>query len=476
MLLTKLIAAAGIEATMAQDVTVQGIASDSRKVAAGDVFVAIGGTAVDGATYIADARAKGAVAVVGETADADVRVADARVAVAKLAASFYAPAPAQVFAITGTDGKTSTADFVRQLATLLGQRAASIGTLGLRSADAALDAAFPAHNTSPEPVLLHRTLQSLAQAGMQVVAMEASSHGLDQKRMEGVRFVAAAYTNLTRDHLDYHKTPDAYAAAKARLFTELLPTGATAVLNRDDAQFAPIAQACAARGIVVKSFGAHPEADYRFAKVTPHARGLDAVLVIEGVTHHLALPVYGAFQLANMVAALGLLAAGGASVGQMVALLPQLKGVPGRLEKIAEKNGAPIFVDYAHTPAALANILKTLRQHTARKLAVVFGAGGDRDPGKRPEMGRVASELADTVIVTDDNPRSEDPATIRAAILAAAPGAQEIGARDEAIRAAIAQLDHGDVLVVAGKGHETSQIIGSKAIHFSDAEQIREAV
>lgn len=475
MRLTSLLAQAGIDAS-AQDVAVTAIASDSRKVEAGALFVAIAGTAVDGAKYIADARAKGAVAVVGEGEGADIRVADARVAVAKLAAAFYAPAPQKVLAVTGTDGKTSTADFVRQLATLLGQPAASIGTLGLRSPVESINAAFPANNTSPEPVLLHQTFQQLAAAGVQVVAVEASSHGLDQKRLEGAQIAAAAFTNLTRDHLDYHKTPEAYAAAKTRLFSELLRAGSTAVLNRDDAHFATLQNICTTRGIHVKSFGVHEQADYRITRITPHGKGLDAVLVIEGVQHHVSLPLYGGFQLFNMLAAMGLLAATGAGIGEMVALLPQLKGVPGRLEKVAEKAGAPIFVDYAHTPAALRNILKTLRPHTQRQLAVVFGAGGDRDPGKRPEMGRAAHELADLVVVTDDNPRSEEPARIRAEILAAAPGAIEKTGRDEAIRYAVNTLQAGDVLVVAGKGHETSQIIGSKAIHFSDAEQIREAL
>ena len=476
MLLTELLNQAGMDACVATDVAVMGIASDSRTVVAGDVFVAIGGTAADGATFITDARAKGAVSVIGTDRAADVQVPDARAAVAKLAGAFYAPAPQFVFGITGTDGKTSTADFVRQLAGMLGKQAASLGTLGLRSPYQNINAAFPANNTSPEPVLLHKTLQQLAAAGVTHVAMEASSHGLDQKRMEGVMFAAAAYTNMTRDHLDYHGTVEAYAAAKARLFAELLPTGATAILNRDDAQFDALQKICKARGIGVKSFGTHLHADYRIALVTPHAKGLDAKIVLDGVQHHVSLPLYGAFQLSNMLAAMGLMAATGVPMGEMVALLPKLEGVPGRLEKIAEKNGAPVFVDYAHTPAALANILKTLRQHTQNKLHVVFGAGGDRDAGKRPEMGRAASELADVVVVTDDNPRSEDPAVIRAAIMEAAPGAMNVAGRDEAIRAAVQRLNHGDVLVVAGKGHETSQIIGSKVIHFSDAEQIREAL
>lgn len=476
MSLTSLLKQAGIDAQVSADVEVRGITSDSRQVQPGFVFVAIAGTSQNGAHYVSDALARGAVAIVGAGEGATVQVADARAAAAKLASAFYAPAPRYMLAVTGTDGKTSTADFVRQLATLLGDKAASIGTLGLRSPEAALNAAFPANNTSPEPVLLHRTLASLAASGVTHVAVEASSHGLDQKRLEGVQFTAAAYTNLTRDHLDYHGTPEAYAAAKARLFVELLPEGKTAVLNRDDAQFEWLQASCHARGIRVRSFGTDVAAELRIAQVTPHAGGLDAELVLDGVSYPVSLPLYGAFQLMNMLAAMGLLEATGVALADMVPLLPQLKGVPGRLEKIAEKNGAPMFVDYAHTPAALANILKTLRPHTEKKLHVVFGCGGDRDAGKRPEMGRAATELADVVVVTDDNPRSENPAAIRAAIMAAAPGAQEIGGRDEAIATAIKHLQPGDVLVVAGKGHETSQTIGTQVIHFSDAEHIRKAV
>jgi len=476
MLLTELLNKAGMDARVASDVVVRGIASDSRAVRPGDLFVAISGTSSDGAEYVADATARGAVAIVSEKMGADVLVDDARVAVAKLAAAFYTPAPRFMFAVTGTDGKTSTADFVRQLAGLLGHNAASLGTLGLRSPDEEMNANFPANNTSTEPVLLHQTLQHLAHAGVTHVALEASSHGLDQKRVEGVHFVAAAYTNLTRDHLDYHGTMEAYGAAKARLFAELLPTLATAILNRDDGQFDALRAMCDSRKITVKSFGAHAQADYRILSVTPHADGLDATIALEGVTHEISLPLYGTFQLSNMLAAMGLLAASGEELSCMVPLLKTLQGVPGRLEKVAEKNGAAIFVDYAHTPAALANILETLRPHTSRKLHVVFGAGGDRDAGKRPEMGVAACTFADVVVVTDDNPRSENAASIRAAIIAAAPGAQNIAGRGEAIRAAMQQLSHGDLLVVAGKGHETSQIIGSNVIHFSDAETIREAL
>lgn len=462
-------------------VMVSSITADSRSVQPGSLFVAMPGVKADGTQYIASAIARGAVAlllpegVVAPAGIAVLRATDMRAAVAALAAAFYPAQPKHIVAVTGTDGKTSTADFVRQMAGLLGHKAASIGTLGLRCPDAKLADAFPANNTSPEPILLHQTLSALAGAGVSHVAMEASSHGLDQKRMDGVQVRAGAFTNFARDHLDYHATLSAYFAAKALLFSHVLPIGSTVVLNRDDDQFAALTELCGKRSQHIISFGKHEDADYRVLEVTPHTQGISAQLVIDGKHHRIDVPLYGAFQLSNMLTAMGLLVACGEKAEALLPLLPQLQGVPGRLEKIASFNGAPIFIDYAHTPAALENILHTLRPHTEGKLHVVFGCGGDRDPGKRPEMGAVAVALADHVVVTDDNPRSEEPAAIRAAILAAAPHAIEIGDRAAAIRAAIAALNTGDVLVVAGKGHETTQTIGSQVIHFNDAEHIREA-
>ena len=482
--LSKLLADANIKAQVHGDasVMVAGLSVDSRAVNAGDLFIAMPGVKADGAAFVADAVAKGAGAVLVAQGAATtqpvpvVEVADVRAAVSALAAAFYSRQPQYCFAITGTDGKTSTADFVRQLAQLSGMDAASIGTLGLRSPHAALNDGFPANNTSPEPILLHHTMDALAAAGVRVLAIETSSHGLDQKRADGVTFTAGAFTNLTRDHLDYHGTVEAYFAAKARLFDAVLPAGARAVLNRDDAHYEVLANICHARGIAITSFGNHEAADYHIVRVMPHAGGLDAELMIRGQAHALSLPLYGAFQLSNMLAAMGLLNAAGISEASLLPHLPKLVGVPGRLEKIAHVNGAPVFIDYAHTPAALANILKTLRPHTVKNLHVVFGCGGDRDAGKRPEMGKAATEFADSVIVTDDNPRSENPASIRAAILAAVPHAHEIPDRDAAIRAAIQMLHAGDVLVVAGKGHETTQTIGNQVLPFNDADHIRKAV
>jgi len=366
-----------------------------------------------------------------------LRVADMRHAASALAAALYNAQPEYCVAVTGTDGKTSTADFVRQLAQASGLDAASIGTLGLRSAHGALNDAFPALNTSPEPILLHQTLSALQGAGVRVVALETSSHGLDQKRADAVRFCAGAFTNFTRDHLDYHHTLEAYFEAKLRLFGAVLREGSIAVVNRDEPYYSRLKTLCETRKLRLLSFGYDKDADYCITQVTPHALGLDAAIRLHGKTYALSLPLYGAFQLSNMLAAIGLLQAAGLTEDTLVPLLPQLRGVPGRLERIATQNGAPVFIDYAHTPAALENILKTLRPHTQRKLHVVFGCGGDRDAGKRPEMGAIASSFADHVIVTDDNPRTEDAAKIRAAIMAAAPTAQEIPHRDLAIRNAI---------------------------------------
>jgi UDP-N-acetylmuramoyl-L-alanyl-D-glutamate--2,6-diaminopimelate ligase len=486
LLLSELITRSGVDATLHGDANtrIEHITSDSRAVKPCSLFVAMPGVAADGAKYIPDALRAGASAILmASDARTDVvvtvpmlRAQDMRKAVSQLAAAFYANQPEFCMAITGTDGKTSSADFVRQLAQFSGVDAASIGTLGLRSEHADLNAAFPALNTSPEPILLHQTLSALQGAGVRVTALETSSHGLDQKRADGVKFVAGAFTNFTRDHLDYHHTLEAYFAAKARLFTDVMGAGTLAVINRDDAHFEVLKTMCDARSIHVLTFGKSPDADYRIASVTPHAGGLDATVILQGKEYHLALPLYGAFQLSNMLTAMGLLQAAGLHEDALVKLLPQLRGVPGRLEKIAAQNGAPIFIDYAHTPAALENILKTLRPHTAKKLHVVFGCGGDRDAGKRPEMGAIASEYADAVMVTDDNPRSENPAAIRAAIMARASGAIEIPDRGVAIVAAIQNLQAGDVLVVAGKGHETTQTIGNQVHPFNDADHIRKAV
>jgi UDP-N-acetylmuramoyl-L-alanyl-D-glutamate--2,6-diaminopimelate ligase len=425
---------------------------------------------------------KGAVAVVTDADDntalpasvVRVRVDNTRLALAKLAAAFYAPQPACIAAVTGTDGKTSTADFFRQLWQMSGQKAASIGTLGvIRSGETMTDGAF---NTTPDPVTLHRELQKLVSEECKYVALEASSHGLHQYRLDGVRVRAAAFTNLTRDHLDYHGTQEAYFDAKLRLFSDLLEENGMAILNADDAHTARIAEVCVARGIHVIRYGL-TGAHYRIIKSTPTLEGLALQIEIMGARQHCMLHMVGGFQAMNALAALGLYVGTGGMAEEGIAHLPHLVSVPGRLEKVASRaDGASIFVDYAHTPAALENVLITLRPHVKGKLWVVFGCGGDRDKGKRPQMGRAAAERADCVIVTDDNPRSEDPARIRAEVMAGALVAKNIGDRAEAIAFAVKSLQKEDVLLIAGKGHEKTQTVGDKTLPFDDAQVARAAV
>lgn len=486
MRLSELLTKAGLhDAKITGDASVilRDIATDSREVTPGALFIAVPGTQHNGAQFVPAALKQGASALLlAERVTLDmpatvpvVRVARVREAVAKLAAQFYAPQPKYIVAVTGTDGKTSTADFVRQFFTLTGHAAASLGTLGLISPNAALNEAFPKNNTSPEPVLLHRTLLDLAARGVQHVALEASSHGLEQHRLDGVRLQAAAFTNLTRDHLDYHGTVEAYMAAKLRLFSHVLAADGTAVVHASDTRAATVMDAARARGIRVWGYG-KAGSDLRITSVQPTTQGLQTELELFGKKHTLAIPLYGAFQLENILAAIGLVAACGVDAEMLVPHIAALKGVKGRLERIVTlPNGALCFVDYAHTPAALENILRTLRAHTTGALHVVFGCGGERDTGKRPEMGKAAVTHADHVVVTDDNPRREDPTAIRAAIMQAATGATEIPDRETAITQAVQGLRDRDVLVVAGKGHEDYQIIGEQKLAFDDAEIIRNA-
>lgn len=466
----------------AERLDITGVTADSRNTHKGALFVAIKGTQTDGSAYALDAVSKGAVAVVTDADDklvlptsiAKVRVDNTRQALARLAGAFYTPQPTAIAAVTGTDGKTSTADFFRQLWQMSYKKAASIGTLGvIHSAQTAYDGAL---NTTPDPVSLHRTLQTLAQEGYKYVALEASSHGLHQYRLDGVNICAAAFTNLTRDHLDYHGTTEAYFEAKLRLFSQLLPSNGMAVLNADDPHTARIASLCTARGVHMIQYG-HKGAHYRIRKITPTLEGLGLQVEIMGTPQHFMLHMVGAFQAMNALAALGLYVACGGEVEEGMKHLPHLHSVPGRLEKVASHpNGAGIYIDYAHTPAALTNVLSTLRLHVKGTLSVVFGCGGDRDKGKRPEMGKVATALADHVIVTDDNPRSEDPARIRKEIMMGVQGGKEIGDRAEAIAFAIKSLHKGDVLLIAGKGHEKTQIVGNRTLPFDDAEVARYAV
>lgn len=455
---------------------VTAITADSRTVQAGDLFVAIPGAHADGTRFIADAIARGAGAVLMEpTACAPalpegVALAfclNARASLAILAARRFPRQSGAIAAVTGTAGKTSVAYFLRHIWAALGHRAAYLGTLGLVSPSETRSGGL----TSPDPMNLHATLQQLASAGVTHVALEASSHGLDQHRLDGVRLMAGGFTNLGRDHLDYHPTPQAYYRAKLRLFTELLPPHAPAVALLEAPFGAATLAFARTRGLPTFAIG--PGGDLDVRAITPN--GLNQTLTI---TDHapIQLPLMGRFQADNALLAAGLAQVCGAPRAAVLDTLATLPGVPGRLQRVGTDPDRTVFVDYAHKPEALAAVLETLRPAVRGRLVVVFGCGGDRDPGKRPLMGQIACRLADVVIITDDNPRSESPAAIRAQILAAAPGAVEIGERAEAIRAAVAGLATGDVLVVAGKGHETGQIIGERTLAFSDEEAVATAL
>jgi len=472
-------------AAVIEDREIRGLTADSRAVERGFLFAALPGSRHDGRAFIAEAVARGAVAVLApqgtalpEGAGAAALVTDdnPRRRLALMAARFYEVQPRSIAAVTGTNGKTSVASFTRQIWQRLGYRAASLGTLGLVPARPNA----PKSLTTPDPVELHRCLAALARDGIDHLVMEASSHGLDQHRLDGVRVTAAAFTNVTRDHLDYHGSMAAYLAAKRRLFAELLAADGTAVLNADDPAAAALAEACAARGLRVMTYGSRGR-DLRLLRQEPTQDGQRLTLEIDGRRHEVSLLLAGTFQAANVLAALGLVLATGAqtpgTLDHALDVLGGLEGVPGRLESVGRTpRGAEVYVDYAHTPDALQTVLQALRPHTAGRLHVVVGCGGDRDPGKRPMMGEIAARLADAVIVTDDNPRSEDPAAIRRAILAAAPQAEEIGDRGEAIARAVATLSAGDVLVIAGKGHESGQIVGDRVLPFDDRDVARRAI
>ncbi|MCB9948936.1 MAG: UDP-N-acetylmuramoyl-L-alanyl-D-glutamate--2,6-diaminopimelate ligase [Rhodospirillaceae bacterium] len=463
------------------DLSIAGLTADSREVRPGFLFAALPGARADGRAFIAEAVQRGAVAVLAPEGTglpggiAGVRLVtdrEPRRRFARLAADFYPDQPATIGAVTGTNGKTSVARFTQQIWQQLGCPAASIGTLGIASAPLTRSGSL----TTPDPVALHADLADLARAGITHVAMEASSHGLAQYRLDGVRIGHAAFTNLSRDHLDYHGDMDAYWGAKRRLFFDLLPAGGAAVVNADDDHGAALIAELRAAGRRVVDFGRTAGA-LAIVSAKATAGGQDLDLTLFGRSWQVHLPLAGRFQADNAVAALGLVLAAGADVAAAVGALAHLKSVRGRLELAAvHPSGAPVYVDYAHTPDALATMLHAVRPHVRGRLVVVFGCGGDRDPGKRPQMGAVVDELADLPILTDDNPRSEDPAAIRAAARAACPRAVEIGDRRDAIHAAVAGLRAGDVLVVAGKGHEQGQTIGATVRPFDDATEARAAV
>ncbi|HUO02358.1 MAG TPA: UDP-N-acetylmuramoyl-L-alanyl-D-glutamate--2,6-diaminopimelate ligase [Rhizomicrobium sp.] len=454
----------------------KGLTSDSRKVEQGFLFAAIAGTKTDGARFLKDAVAKGARAVLGRPELSDEAKAlgvvfigdeNPRLRLARMAAEFYGAQPETVAAVTGTKGKSSIVAFLRQIWTLLGHRAASLGTVGV----VAPKGEIPLDNTTPDPVDIHRLLAELKHDGVDHLAIEASSHGLDQYRLDGVFVKGAAFTNLTRDHLDYHRTYEDYLKAKLRLFTEVVAEDGVGVINRDAGYSDAFVDAARKRGLTLITVGEKGET---LKLLSRESRGEAQALTIQyaGKTYPVLLPLAGAFQASNGLVAAGLAIGLGEDAENVFAALAQLKGAPGRMEKVAfAVSGAPIYVDYAHSPDALEKVLKALRPHTENKLHVVFGCGGDRDKGKRPLMGQIASALADDVIITDDNPRSEDPAAIRKDVMATVPNGREIGDRAEAIRAGIAALQAGDVLVLAGKGHETGQYVKGQVLPFSDREE-----
>jgi UDP-N-acetylmuramoyl-L-alanyl-D-glutamate--2,6-diaminopimelate ligase len=465
----------------AETAVVTGLAVDSRAVKPGEVFFALAGQKTDGARFIDSAIASGAVAIAGEHPPPGdigvpfVRTPNPRRALALAAAKFYPRQPATIAAVTGTSGKTSVAAFTRQIWQALGHASASIGTIGLVSPKRTVYGSL----TTPDPIALHRQLDEIAGEGVTHLAFEASSHGLDQYRLDGVRIAAGGFTNLSRDHMDYHPDVAHYLAAKLRLFRDLVAPDGAAVISADHDCSQTVIDAARAKNLRIVTIGRHGDGAGEGIRLTDaEIDGLAQKLVLQhrGRSYSIRLPLVGEFQVENALVAAGLAIGTGSDPEAVFASLQHLEGARGRLERVGERNGAPIFVDYAHKPDALAKALQALRPYAKRKLVVVFGAGGDRDAGKRPLMGAIASENADTVIVTDDNPRSENPQMIRSAILRTAKGASEIGDRAEAIRAAIAGLESGDALLIAGKGHETGQIVGVSILPFSDHDTVAAAL
>lgn len=467
-LIDNLIGEAGAE-------TVTGFAIDHRKVAPGTIFGAFQGARVNGEDYIPQAVAAGAIAIVARP---EARVEGAmhvaspnpRRLFAELAARFFAPFPEVCVAVTGTNGKTSTVELTRQIWRMMGYNSASIGTLGVTTAEDQVSTGL----TTPDIVTFLANMSGLRKEGISHAAFEASSHGLSQYRTEGLPVQAAAFTNLSRDHLDYHGDMDSYFEAKMRLFDEVVMDGGTAVVWADDERSGDVVLRAGRRGLRVLTVG--EKGDFlRLASREPTHLGQRLVIAAEGKSHRIDLPLIGGYQAANALCAAGLVIATGGGVAEVLSFVERLQPVRGRLERaVISRVGAPVYVDYAHTPDGLRAAIEALRPHARGRLIVVFGAGGDRDAGKRPLMGRIAAELADHVIVTDDNPRSEDPAAIRAAVMAGAPGAEEIGGRRAAIAAAIAQAGADDIVLLAGKGHEQGQVIGDSVLPFDDVTVARE--
>jgi UDP-N-acetylmuramoyl-L-alanyl-D-glutamate--2,6-diaminopimelate ligase len=468
---------------VASDPFITGVTADSRKVAPGALFVALPGSQSDGRAFIPQALAMGAAAVLAPADTPDgaapllVTSGDVRRAYAIAARSFYGAQPATCVAVTGTNGKTSVAAFCRQIWSALGRKAASMGTLGVTyQANGKAQPLTGPGLTSPDAADAARLLAELATQGVTHLALEASSHGVDQRRLDGVALKAAAFTNLSQDHLDYHGSMDAYRAAKLRLFEALLPRGRTAVLNADSDAYSAFASASIMAGLGVMGVGERGrDLTLVSRRATPEGQRLS--IDVRGQTHEVLLPLAGGFQASNALVAAGLCIAAGEAPDAVIGALSAITGAQGRLQRVATgSRGGEVYVDYAHTPDGLETVLNALRPHANGRLIVVFGAGGDRDKGKRPQMGAIAGRLADIAIVTDDNPRSEDPAAIRAEVRAGCPDALEIGDRREAIRHAVSMMRDGDVVVIAGKGHEQGQIVGDATHAFDDATEATEAL
>ena len=482
---SKTLGALGLTAQGGREARIMSLATDSRLVKPGALFAALPGSAAHGAAFVPQALAMGATAILTDAEGAAlagpalagsgaalVVAEEPRATLAFAAALWFGAQPDCVVAVTGTSGKTSVASFTRQIWQQLGLSACNIGTMGVQG-----DYQAPLTHTTPDPVTLHRLLAEMQAAGVTHAAMEASSHGLDQHRLDAVQIRAAAFTNFSQDHLDYHAGFEEYFAAKALLFTRVLPEDGTAVVNIDDPRGRQLCDMLQRRDNPVVTVGTAPEAMLRIVAQRHDATGQELRFSYNGAARLVRLPLIGGFQAENVLAAAGLVIAAGATPAAVFDTLPHLVTVRGRMELAAVRaNGAAVFVDYSHKPGALSSALASLRPHVMGRIVVVFGAGGDRDRGKRPLMGQAAAENADLVFVTDDNPRSEDPATIRAAILAGCPEATEVGDRAEAILRGVDALEPGDALLIAGKGHETGQIIGSTTYPFDDAEQASIAV
>jgi UDP-N-acetylmuramoyl-L-alanyl-D-glutamate--2,6-diaminopimelate ligase len=484
MRLSKLTASSDGLTFQGPDLDITGLSEDSRKVQPGFLFIATPGTRQDGRAFIDDAIQRGAAAVlvpqglISPSPLVTLTAPDIRKATSDLAAAFYPRQPETVVAVTGTSGKTSTAQFVREIEQALGHKSASIGTLGLVTAEGTSYGSL----TTPDAITLHHLLDDCAGQSITHAAVEASSHGIELHRLDHVRLKAGGFTNLSRDHLDYHLTMEAYLAAKMGLFTNLLPVGAAAVLNADIPEFAALKDAAETRGLKSISYGTEGH-DLRLLEARPDARGQILRVEAFGKIIEALLPVIGGFQAWNALCAAGLVIGSGGAVDATFAALSKISGVPGRLQLIGTSaQGGTVFVDYAHKPDALENVLRAMRPHAAvanAKIGIVFGCGGNRDKGKRPIMGEISQRQADWIIVTDDNPRHEEPSVIRAEVLAGCSNKSnvtEIGDRALAIAEGIARLGKGDVLIIAGKGHEPGQIVGDKVLPFDDAEEVRKVL